>query len=77
MLPISRRYAHFVFGVMQSGLTTLVASGLASLPLMGRERFLASWMNSWLTAWALLVPVVIFFAPVLRRAAIALTREEG
>lgn len=74
MLPIPRRHAHFVFGVLQSGLTTCVATLIASLPLFGKGGFLANWLISWGEAWALLLPIVIFFAPVLRRLAEMLTR---
>ena len=31
MLRIPRRYGHFVFGVVQSGLTTAIATAIASL----------------------------------------------
>ena len=34
MLGISRRYSHFVFGVIQSGLTSLIAAAVASYPLV-------------------------------------------
>ena len=32
MLGIPRRYSHFVFGVIQSGLTSAIAAAIASLP---------------------------------------------
>jgi hypothetical protein len=31
MLAIPRRYSHFIFGVIQSGLTSFIAAGTASL----------------------------------------------
>jgi hypothetical protein len=34
MLGIPRRYVHFVFGIIQSGLTSAVAAGIASLPFL-------------------------------------------
>jgi len=41
MLGIPRRYSHFVFGVIQSGLTSLIAAGIASFPASGATVFLA------------------------------------
>ena len=32
MLGVPRRYSDFVFGVIQSGLTSLIAAGIASSP---------------------------------------------
>jgi hypothetical protein len=74
MLPISRRRAHYVFGVIQSGLTTFVASGFGSAALVGTEGFMRHWLLAWLAAWAAMVPIVLLAAPLIRRAAEALTR---
>ncbi len=74
MLPIPRRYAHFVFGVIQSGLTSAIASGVASAALIGDGGFAFNWLWSWLIAWALMLPVVMFAAPFIQRLALALTR---
>ncbi|WP_232627889.1 DUF2798 domain-containing protein [Methylobacterium sp. Leaf118] len=76
MLPIARRHHHYVFAVLQSGLTTLLASGIASLPLIDESRFVQHWLWSWLTAWMLMVPVVVMAAPTIRRIALALTRAD-
>jgi hypothetical protein len=35
MLPLPRRHAHYVFGVIQSGLTSLIASGFGSSGMIG------------------------------------------
>lgn len=75
MFPIPRRHSHYVFAVLQSGLTSLVASGVASLASAGSEKFLANWLCSWMTAWTVMLPVVTLAAPAIRRAALALTRE--
>ena len=32
MFGIPRKYSHFIFGVIQAGLTSLVAAGIASFP---------------------------------------------
>jgi hypothetical protein len=39
MLGIPRRYGHFVFGVIQSGLTSLIAAAIASFPLLAVGNF--------------------------------------
>lgn len=75
MLPIPRRYAHFVFGVIQSGLTSLIAAGIASTPMLARGAFFSNWMKSWLFAWLIMLPVVLFAAPGIRWLAERLTRE--
>lgn len=75
MLPISRRHSHFVFGVLQSGLTSLIAAGIASYPMIASGVFLSNWVRSWLFAWVLMLPVVLFAAPGIRWLAMKLTRE--
>ena len=75
MLPIPRRHAHYVFAVIQSGLTTLIASGIASLPLLGSDRLVRNWLVSWATAWVVMLPVVVVAAPAIRRLAEAMTRD--
>ena len=76
MLGIPRRYTHFVFAVIQSGLTCLIAAGIASLPSLATENFLRNWLASWLMAWVTMLPVVLLAAPAIRSLALALTREE-
>jgi hypothetical protein len=76
MLGIPRRYAHFVFGIIQSGLTSAIAAGIASYPFLQTGGFTLHWLGAWLASWALMLPIVIFAAPGIRRLANALTREE-
>ena len=45
MLPISRRYSHFVFGVIQSGLTSALAAGIASAGYVESGSFLQHWLG--------------------------------
>ncbi|MVT76837.1 DUF2798 domain-containing protein [Bradyrhizobium cajani] len=77
MLGIPRRYSHFVFGVIQSGLTSLIAAGIASFPAGSIMLFVRHWMVSWLIAWAAMLPVVLLAAPAIRAFALRLTQEEG
>jgi len=76
MLGIPRRYTHFVFAVIQSGLTCLIAAGIASLPSLATGKFLRNWLASWLIAWVTMLPVVLLAAPAIRSLALALTRDE-
>jgi len=75
-MKIPGRYSHYVFGVIQSGLTCLVASGIASTPFLAEGRFLLHWAMSWLVAWATMLPVVFAAAPGIRRLVIAVTAPE-
>ena len=75
MLGIPRRYSHFVFGAIQSALTCLIASGIASIPSWGSGAFLRHWLLSWLVAWVAMLPVVILAAPGIRSLTHRLTRE--
>lgn len=76
MLGIPRRYSHFVFGIIQSGLTSLIAAGIASLPAASALVFLRHWMVSWLIAWAAMLPIVLLAAPAIRAVSLRLTQEE-
>ena len=74
MPGIPRRYSHFVFGVIQSGLTSAIAAAIASYPLATAHLFV-HWLESWLISWVLMLPIVIFAAPAIRRLSYALTSE--
>lgn len=76
MLGIPRRYAHFVFGILQSGLTSAIAAGVACAPEVAKGAFLGQWLRAWLIAWVLMLPVVVFVAPLLRLLSLQLTRDE-
>jgi len=77
MLGIPRKYAHFVFGVLQSGLTSGIATAIASLSFWAAGGFLANWLRAWAVSWALMLPIVVFAAPAIRRLSLALTRDDG
>jgi hypothetical protein len=76
MLRIPRRYAHFVFAVIQSGLTCFVASGIASAPFLQSGGFVHHWMVAWLIAWVTMLPIVLLAAPVISAFVRKLTRDE-
>jgi hypothetical protein len=75
MLRIPRRFSHFVFGVIQSGLTCAIAAAIASFPFLAGGTFITHWLQSWFVAWILMLPVVLFAAPAIRRLTYILTRE--
>jgi hypothetical protein len=76
MLRISRRYSHFVYGVIQSGLTCAIAAAIASFPFVAEGSFAKHWIKSGLLAWLLMLPVVLFAAPAIRKLTHLLTRED-
>ena len=75
MFAIPRRYSHFLFAVIQSGLTCLIAAGVASLPLVTMSQFVIHWLLSWIVSWAVMLPVVILAAPLIRSISVNLTRD--
>ncbi|WP_342360713.1 DUF2798 domain-containing protein [Terrarubrum flagellatum] len=74
MRLIPKRLAHYAFGVIQSGLTSAIASGFGVVSA-GGERLATKWLVAWAASWALMLPIVILAAPVIRRAVMAMTRE--
>ncbi len=67
-----------IFGIIQAGLTSLVASGVGTFQLAGFSGgFVRAWLGAWLTAWAMMLPVVIFAAPHIQRAVLALIRASA
>ena len=76
MIGIPRPHSHFVFGVLQSGLTSCIAAGIASWPLWASGRFLLNWGVSWVVSWVVMLPAVLFAAPAIRWLSVALTQED-
>ena len=76
MFGIPRRYSHFLFGVIQAGLTSLIAAGIAIFPSPTLVGFFKHWLLSGLVAWIAMLPVVVLAAPAIRALSVALTREE-
>ena len=76
MVGVPRRYSHFIFAVIQAGLTCLIAAGIASLPLVTLNQFIIHWLLSWLVSWLTMLPVVVLAAPMIRSASFRLTSAE-
>lgn len=74
-MAVPRRYAHILFGVIQAGLTSAVASGVAVMAGPGAAPVLQRWLSAWFLSWAMMLPVVVFAAPFIRRAVEALTAD--
>jgi len=77
VLFIPRRYSHFIFGTIQSGLTSLIAAGIASAPFLHDGVFLKHWVGSWLLSWCAMLPIVLLAAPSIRRLSQLLTRDDA
>ena len=76
MFAMPRRFSHFIFAVIQAGLTCLIAAGIASLPLVTITQFLNHWLLSWVVSWVAMLPVVVLAAPMIRSASFRLTSSE-
>jgi hypothetical protein len=69
------QYAPLAYGIIQSALTTAVASAIATHQLIGFGiRFPSEWLSSWLLAFLTMLPVVVFVAPVIQRCVAKLTK---
>jgi Protein of unknown function (DUF2798) len=65
---IPRKFEPYLFGLVLSGLMSLVVSGISTLRNVGLvEGFTGLWIGAWLTAWLLAFPIVLFVAPLARR----------
>ena len=67
MPRIPHRYGHFVFAVLQAGLTGAIVAAIASTPFVAQGTFLIHWLSAWLAGWVTVVPVVLLAAPIIRR----------
>lgn len=74
MLP--RKFAPALFGLILSGLMSLLVSGIATYRAAGfGDSVVAVWTGAWLTAWLVAFPVVLVVAPLARRAVEALVED--
>ena len=74
MPKLPRHFAPFIFGVVQAALTTGIATAVATPLGVGLDwQFFQRWLATWAIAWLTMLPVVIFFAPIIRRAVEAMT----
>ena len=72
---IPRRYGPLLFGLILSGLMSLLVSGISTWRAVGPTPELTSlWPIAWLLAWAVAFPAVLVIAPLARRAVDRMTR---
>jgi uncharacterized protein DUF2798 len=77
MACLPQRYAPFVYGIIQAGITTAIASAVTTLQLTGfGMQFLVGWAFDWSLSWLTMLPVVIGIAPLIQRMVVALTIPE-
>ena len=70
------QYAPLVYGIIQSAITTAVASAIAVGQLTGiGVRFLVEWLSAWSLAFLIMLPVVVFVAPLIQRCVVMLTKS--
>ncbi len=66
MLP--KRFAPAVFGLILSGLMSLLVSGISTYRAVGLgDSYAGMWASAWLTAWLVAFPVVLGVAPLTQR----------
>lgn len=67
MLP--NKYAPALFGLILSGLMSVLVSGISTYRAVGfSDSYAGLWTSAWLTAWLVAFPVVLVVAPLARRA---------
>lgn len=68
MPKLPHRYASLVYGAIQAAITTGIASAIATFSVMN---FTATSIEVWGWAWAyslaIMLPVVMVFAPLIQR----------
>jgi hypothetical protein len=69
------RFAPALFGLILSGLMSLLVSAIATLRAAGwTPAFPSIWVGAWLSAWLVAFPVVLVVAPFTRRVVQRLVR---
>jgi hypothetical protein len=71
---IPQKFSPLIFGLILSGLMSLLVSGISIVRSSGLGHgFASSWMDAWLTAWLFAFPIVLLVAPLTRAAVARLT----
>jgi len=71
---IPQKFSPLLFGLILSGLMSLLVSGISVVRAAGLGHgFASSWMDAWLTAWLFAFPIVLVVAPLTRAAVTRLT----
>lgn len=73
---IPQKYAALLFGLILSGLMSLLVSGISMVRGMGLVHgFVGAWTSAWLTARLFAFPVVLLIAPLAHAAVTRLTAK--
>jgi hypothetical protein len=63
-----KRMAPALFGLILSGLMSLLVSGISTYRVVGfGDGYAGLWVSAWLTAWLVAFPMVLVVAPLARR----------
>lgn len=63
-----KKSAPALFGLILSGLMSLLVSGISTYRAVGfSDSYAGMWTSAWLTAWLVAFPVVLVVAPLARR----------
>ncbi|MGQ7814180.1 DUF2798 domain-containing protein [Metapseudomonas furukawaii] len=74
---IPRRFAPLLFGLILSGLMSLLVSGISTWRAVGPvPGFLALWLGAWWLAWLVAFPAVLLVSPLARFLVARLLRSE-
>ena len=72
-----KKFAPALFGLILSGLMSLLVSGIATYRAAGiSPDFIGMWSTGWVTAWLVAFPVVLVVAPLTRRVVGALVAQD-
>ena len=74
MRRIPKEYSHFAFGIIQSSLTSAIASAISTMQFFKEGTFVSHWLPSFLLSWIAMLPVVVVAAPFIRWLANRVTR---
>ena len=74
---IPAKLAPVLFGLILSGLMSLIVAGIATWRAIGLiDGFVAIWITAWLNAWMVAFPSVLVIAPLTRRFVAKVTIKE-
>jgi protein-S-isoprenylcysteine O-methyltransferase Ste14 len=74
---IPARFAPILFGLILSGLMSLIVSGLSTARTVGLiAAFPGLWLSNWAVSWAIAFPTVLVVAPAARRIVAHLVRKD-
>lgn len=74
---IPRKFEPVLFGLVLSGLMSLIVSAISTAVARGfGSGFGSIWISAWLTAWALAFPSVLLVGPLARRMVQSVLKPE-